>query len=205
MVKCPCNVGHIVYIYIVCKKCGIPESKGYSISLLFSTEWMISAWHLRITWWTLTGFSLEYFPLILLYPSLHVQPNNPFWVHHRVSLFIIVPLPVMSLRAGAFCARKPAGGEMFYKLIFLSRSLFSTHGFSCEEWERAAAGLTWARIVYTYLLVCPQQSSMCLISAGIFLSLFILLRQAWHSDSAQETTEIDRERERESLVDFCCL
>lgn len=41
--------------------------------------------------------------------------------------------------------QKPAGGEMFYKLILLSGSLFSTHGFTWQERERELwQSFTWA-------------------------------------------------------------
>lgn len=68
--------------------------------------------------------------------------------------------------------QKPAGGEMFYKLILLSGSLFSTHGFTWQPGrERASPGpravLHPACAVYIYLLDRPQRSGIFLISTGI--------------------------------------
>lgn len=117
--------------------------------------------------------------------------------------FIIIPVPWVTLRAGGCLWQKPAGGEMFYKLILLSRSLFSTHGFTWQKGEREAwqaspgpgAVLHPACSVYIYLLECPQRSSIFLISTGILLCLLKLLRRAWQSDSA-----LEKKKKRQALI-----
>lgn len=126
--------------------------------------------------------------------------------------FIIIPVPWVTLRAGGCLWQKPAGGEMFYKLILLSRSLFSTHGFTWQKGEREAwqaspgpgAVLHPACSVYIYLLECPQRSSIFLISTGILLCLLKLLRRAWQSDSALEEKK-KRDKHWLSRMSLLCM